>query len=115
MTEAPKRRSLLEDFEPSSPRMDEAEIAAAAGRHGFAEPSADVSSTVSDAGPRPASARRHRQPTGRVHQLNVRLRAQTIEKIYELANARDIPVAQVIEEAMAALEMQLRSGGQTRG
>ena len=78
--------------------LDERAIAATAGRHGFAE-----AVPVSDPHSRSAEARRRRQPTGRVHQLNVRLRADTIESIYAQANDRNVPVAQVIEEAMDAL------------
>ena len=117
MTDAPKRRSLLADLDRPTPRIAEADIAATAGRHGFVEPAADPAGPpgVSEAAGRPSAARRQRQPTGRVHQLNVRLRAQTIESIYTLANGRDIPVAQVIEEAMAALESQAVSGGKGRG
>ena len=116
MSEAPKRRSLLADLERPTPRIAEADIAATAGRHGFAELSGEaVLPGAGEPSNRPNAARRQRQPTGRVHQLNVRLRAQTIESIYALANGRDIPVAQVIEEAMAALEGQSALGARGRG
>ena len=98
MSEAPKRRSLLADLEAAPPMLDERAIAATAGRHGFVE-----AAPVVDLSARSVEARRRRQPTGRVHQLNVRLRADTIESIYAQANERNIPVAQVIEEAMDAL------------
>ena len=116
MSEAPKRRSLLADLERPTPRIAEADITATAGRHGFVEPPGDAMAPgVGEPANRPNAARRQRQPTGRVHQLNVRLRAQTIESIYALANGRDIPVAQVIEEAMAALEGQGVLGPTRRG
>ena len=51
-----------------------------------------------------ASPRRRRQPTGRDHQFNVRLRRDTLDFIYAQANERNIPVAQVIEEAADALK-----------
>jgi hypothetical protein len=55
-------------------------------------------------GDRAEAARRKRQPTGRDHQFNVRLRRETLEFIYCQANGRNIPVAQVIEEACEALQ-----------
>lgn len=97
MTETLKRRSLLADLDAASTPVDEAAITATAGRHGF------LQGQGGGAQGGPEAARRRRQPTGRVHQLNVRLRADTIGLIYAQANDRNIPVAQVIEEAMDAL------------
>ena len=105
MSESPKRRSLLADLEVPPKMLDESVIAATAGRHGFVEA---TSVPVSESGDRRSEARRRRQPTGRVHQLNVRLKAETIEFIYAQANSRNVPVAQVIEEAMAAMAGVLR-------
>ena len=48
--------------------------------------------------------RRQRQPTGREHQFNVRLRQETLDFIYGQANERNIPIAQVIEEMAEALK-----------
>jgi hypothetical protein len=48
--------------------------------------------------------RRKRQPTGRDHQFNTRLRRDTLDYIYAEANERNIPIAQVIEEGMEALK-----------
>lgn len=100
MSEVPKRRSLLADLEAPPKMLDESVIAATAGRHGFVEA---TSAPVFETGGRIPEARRRRQPTGRVHQLNVRLKAETIEAVYAHANSRNVPVAQVIEEAMDAL------------
>jgi hypothetical protein len=101
MSEAPKRRNLLAvATETPSPLPDEA-IAAVAARNGFPAAAADV--TVAE-----ASLRRRRQPTGRDHQFNVRLRRDTLDFIYAQANERNIPVAQVIEEATDALRREHR-------
>ena len=101
MTEPLKRRSLLQDVEVPIARPTDAAIAATAERNGFSSlPSSEANraDNLSQSG-----MRRRRQPTGRVHQFNVRLRADTLEAIYEEANDRNIPVAQVIEEAMSFL------------
>jgi hypothetical protein len=51
-----------------------------------------------------STLRRHRQPTGRDHQFNVRLKKETIDFIYSQANDRNVPIAQVIEEMAEALK-----------
>lgn len=48
--------------------------------------------------------RRVRKPKGRDHQFNVRLRRDTLDFIYEEANARNVPVAQVIEDMVEAFK-----------
>jgi hypothetical protein len=64
------------------------------------------------AAPAPAapstSVRRQRQPVGRDHQFNVRLKRTTLDHIYSVANERNIPVAEVIEEAMEAMRQLWR-------
>lgn len=97
MSEAPKRRNLLAVAAVTPDLLPQEDIAAVAARNGFptlAPPLAD------------ASPRRRRQPTGRDHQFNVRLRRDTLDFIYAEANERNIPVAQVIEEATGALKLQ---------
>lgn len=51
----------------------------------------------------PASAAVTASPRAPTHQFNVRLRRDTLDFIYAQANERNIPVAQVIEEATEAL------------
>ncbi len=100
MNELLKRRNLLAVHSPSSP-LPEDTIAAVAARNGFpAAAPQPVVSAANDAnsGPR----RRQRQPTGRDHQFNVRLRQETLDFIYGQANYRNIPIAQVIEEMVEA-------------
>jgi hypothetical protein len=94
MSEPLKRRSLLGPLDAPPPVLPEAVITATAARNGFPTVNLDAE---------PPVPRRRRQPTGRDHQFNVRLRAVTMEAIYAQANGRNIPVAQVIEEAMQAL------------
>ncbi|MGO9391236.1 hypothetical protein [Rhodoblastus sp.] len=100
MTEPLKRRNLLAIPAVSDPLPQDA-VAAVAARNGFpaVAPSDAQSLHQADSGIR----RRHRQPTGRDHQFNVRLRRDTLDFIYAQANERNIPVAQVIEEATEAL------------
>jgi hypothetical protein len=94
-----KRRALF-PMQPAPQSVDETAIAAVAARNGF--PMARVRETTSNPTAEP-QARRRRQLTGRDHQFNVRLRRDTLDFIYAVANERNIPVAQVIEEATEAL------------
>jgi hypothetical protein len=101
MTEALKRRSLLPVPPSDTPPVSEAAIATVASRNGFQ--SAGAPAAISDTEMTP---RRQRQPTGRVHQFNVRLKRETLDFIYEQANGRNVPVAQVVEEMAEALKRQ---------
>jgi hypothetical protein len=99
-TEPLRRRSLFPVQSQQPPAVSDAEIAAVASRNGFQ--SAPTTPT-SDTGVTP---RRQRPPTGRDHQFNVRLRRETVDFIYEQANSRNVPIAQVIEEMAAAMKRQ---------
>jgi len=104
MSEIPKRRNLLAVASATPDPLPEEAIAAVAARNGFpvaAPQSAPTSTPHED-----ASLRRRRQPTGRDHQFNVRLRRDTLDFIYGEANRRNIPVAQVVEEMAEALKRQ---------
>jgi hypothetical protein len=100
MTEPLKRRNLLAAVPSTPAALPEEAIAVVAERNGF-------SSAAPREAPAPASSpeprRRQRQLTGRDHQFNVRLRRDTLDFIYSQANGRNVPVAQVIEEAIEAL------------
>jgi 3-oxoacyl-ACP reductase-like protein len=105
MNEPLKRRSLLA-VPPQPPALPDEAIAAVAARNGFANAVPSIAS-ASFAPPVDQSAlRRQRTPTGRDHQFNVRLRLDTRDFIYAQANERNIPIAQVIEEALDALKRQ---------
>jgi hypothetical protein len=105
MTTEPLRRRSLLPVQPSQPHaVSEADIAAVASRNGFqAVPVAARESSAS-------TPRRHRQPTGRDHQFNVRLKSETIDFIYSQSNSRNVPIAQIVEEMVEALR-----GEQGRG
>lgn len=101
MTEV-KRRNLLAGLNPAT--RDEASVpsedavAAVAERHGItAERRVEVTENAA------SPPRRQRKILGRTQQFNVRLHPSTVEQIYAEANGRDIPIAQVIEEAIALL------------
>lgn len=101
---SPQRRNLLAGLERAATPVPEKEIVEAAMRHGFSTGEPEVRAPTPPAPVNaPMPARRHRQPTGRDHPFSVRLRADTHAAIYAEANGRNIPVAQVIEEAVAAL------------
>jgi hypothetical protein len=99
-----RRRSLLPVQPHPQPIVSEADIAAVASRNGF-QPA--PTTTSKDTGLTP---RRQRQLTGRVHQFNVRLRRDTVDFIYEQANSRNVPIAQVIEEMAEAFKRQQGRG-----
>jgi hypothetical protein len=94
----PQRRNLLEGLAPTPAPAPPPALAETAARRGFTSQAAQVATTQDNA------AGRQRQKIGRDHMFSTRLRADTRAAIYDQANARNVPVAQVIEEAMAALE-----------
>lgn len=96
MNGQPARRNLLANLQPQNvrpaPQAEDDILREAAELHGF-----------TGTGSQPPMLRRKRSGAGRTHQLNVRVRPDTASVIYEEANRRDVPIAQVIEEAIAAL------------
>ena len=104
MKEPLQRRSLTAAFSAPEPIPQEA-VAAVAAQNGF-QPAAPISPPPSASVSDISTRRRHRQPTGRDLQFNVRLRKDTLDFIYAEANERNIPIAQVIEEGMEALKRQ---------
>jgi hypothetical protein len=94
-----QRRSLL-PMQTPQPHVSEDAIAEVANRNGF-QP---VTVPKEAASAPTSSPRRQRQPTGRDHQFNVRLRSDTIDFIYAQANGRNVPIAQVVEEMVEALK-----------
>jgi hypothetical protein len=106
MMEPLKRRNLLAAVPSTPAALPEEAIAIVAARNGFPSPAPAIPPSLASpsAPPSPESRlRRQRQPTGRDHQFNVRLRRDTLDFIYGQANERNIPVAQVIEEAIELL------------
>ena len=112
MSEPLKRRNLLQAVSSVPPALPDEAIAEVAARNGFptAAPTVPIVATMPASPQAPVvdrtGARRQRQPTGRDHQFNVRLRRETLDYIYAQANERNIPVAQVIEDMAEALKRQ---------
>jgi hypothetical protein len=114
MNEPLKRRALFPVQNPPQ-SVDETAIAVVAARNGFPEattlpqqptpPASKVASVPVEI----KELKRRRQLTGRDHQFNVRLRRDTLDFIYAVANERNIPIAQVIEEATEALKVKMPS------
>jgi hypothetical protein len=48
------------------------------------------------------SGRRYK--TGRNQQINIKATAQVIERLYKMADARRVPLGQLLEQAIDALE-----------
>jgi hypothetical protein len=105
-TEPLRRRPLFPVPSQQPPAVSDEDIAAVASRNGF---QSALLAPNTETGITP---RRQRQLTGRVHQFNVRLRRETVDFIYEQANSRNVPIAQVIEEMADAL-MRQRGEGMT--
>jgi hypothetical protein len=70
----------------------------------LASATAELPATPSPAAKRPVLDGRSLRATGRVHQLNVKVSAETKTTILRLAKVRDLLVAEVIEQAIEALE-----------
>lgn len=100
----------LSDFEtrPPTPPAGAAEVARIdqlAEEHGF--PSRQP---VKAPAP-PASKPRRRYTTGRNQQLNIKATAETIERIYRLADAEHVPLGALLERALDALERERAQPG----
>jgi hypothetical protein len=55
--------------------------------------------------PPPAPARRGRRyKTGRNQQINIKATPQVIERLYNIADARRVPLGELLEQALDALE-----------
>jgi len=52
---------------------------------------------------------RRRYTTGRNRQLNFKATAETIERFYRLADAKKLPLCELLEKALDALEQQDQS------
>lgn len=102
MTEKPKleRKALARPLasirhEPTEPVRVPNAVAV---EHGFDRvpvPAAELERLAANQVPTPP---RRKRASGRTLQFNVKLAQPTIDYIYEIANTRDIPLAQVIEE-----------------
>lgn len=92
----------LSDFQPSQPKptspIREAATDQIAAEHGF--PSRQAVKPTEQPGPR--QQRRHR--TGRNQQINVKATAETVAQFNRLADELGVPLGEVLERALKALE-----------
>jgi hypothetical protein len=104
----PKPKRLLDDLDDAAPPpapIPQRDMADAASRYAGrpVAPSAAAPVTPTFSPPELTVITRERNLLGRDHPFSVKLRLDTRNTIKDTANRRNIPVAQVIEEAMAAL------------
>jgi hypothetical protein len=106
----------LSDFEPKPPSSTAAVLPAALERvaedNGFPSRQAKRS-------PKAAQEIPHRRPgrrytTGRNQQINIKATAAVIERLYQIADSRHVPLGQVLEMALEALERQEGEGRRQR-
>jgi hypothetical protein len=91
----------LSDFAPkASPKpVESAQIERLAQENGFPSRQAKAVSA-------PAAPHRRRYKTGRNQQLNIKATSETVARFYHLADDLQVPLAVVLEQALAALERQ---------
>lgn len=92
----------LSDFTPKAqPKpVEPAQIERLAQENGF--PSRQPKAAPE--APQTAIRPRRRYTTGRNQQLNIKATADTIARFYRLADERRVPLGELLEEALAALE-----------
>lgn len=101
-----KKRATLDfgdlDNTPAPP-VDNNAVKAATRAAGFRE---TPKASSSEAAPSIRTMRRTRRKTGRTEQFATRLRAETIEAIYNFADQHEITLAETIERAVEALKRE---------
>jgi len=60
--------------------------------------------------PARAPTKQRRYKTGRNQQINIKATSQVIERLYKLADAKRIPLGELLEQALEALEKRSSSG-----
>lgn len=83
------------DVKPPPPRVPKEQIDKLSKENNFPSREAPKAKTT-----RP----RRKHVTGRNQQFNIKATAATIEKFYRLADARKVPLGQLLEDALNALE-----------
>lgn len=91
----------LSDFAPKvqAKPVDSQQIERIASEMGF--PSRQAGSAPVAVKPAP---RRRRYTTGRNQQLNVKATAETVERFYRLADQQGVPLGELLDQALQALE-----------
>lgn len=94
----------LKDFAPkTAPKpVEPAQIERLAQENGF--PSRQAKVAPAPAAVPQAAPPRRRHKTGRNQQLNIKATAETVARFYQLADELQVPLAVVLEQALAALE-----------
>ena len=54
--------------------------------------------------PAPSRKKGRRYTTGRNQQINIKAKAETIERLYKIADARNVPLGEVLELALDAID-----------
>lgn len=91
----------LSDFAPKSQAkpVEPQQIERIASEMGFPSRQANVPPAAAEPAPR-----RRRYTTGRNQQLNVKATAQTVERFYRLADQQGVPLGELLDQALQALE-----------
>lgn len=56
--------------------------------------------------PQPATRKPFRHRTGRNQQINIKTTAEVIERLYKLADLHQVPLGELLEQALDALQKQ---------
>lgn len=91
----------LGDFAPKTQAkpVEPQQIERIASEMGFPSRQASTASVVAKPAPR-----RRRYTTGRNQQLNVKATAETVERFYRLADQQGVPLGELLDQALQALE-----------
>lgn len=97
----------LEEFTPKEPTraVPVAAIEQIAEESGFPSRKARSKPAVAKA-PEPQQRQMRRYTTGRNRQINIKATSETIDRLYQLADQRGIPLGALLEEALDALEQR---------
>lgn len=101
----------LSDFAPApaKPKTDRAVIDQVAEAYGFPsrQPTKPSEVAAPDVQPAPAvqpKRQQRRYTTGRNKQINIKATDETIQRLYRLADDRGVPLGELLEQALDALE-----------
>ncbi len=96
---------LAQDFAPKkapAKPVEAAQIERLAEDHGF--PSRQQPAALQAAAQQPAQRARRRYTTGRNQQINIKATSETLELFYRMADERNVPLGELLERALHALE-----------
>lgn len=107
----------LSDFEPRpTPKLvkpvEAAQIDQLAEEHGFPSRHPAKPPPAAPAYAETATRPRRRYTTGRNQQINIKATPETIARLYRLADEDHLPLGELLEQALEALEQARRKAGQ---